>query len=319
MDNNWFKIWPSKMLSILSSLPTGEMRAHMTLLIMVYLGDGGLSDDDEELAFRSSLPITAIQALRPYFRFLGRCEGGRLYIDFAEDVIMERVEFAEKKANAAAQRWKGNESKAKQPPPENSDAQPKTALQSTAKQRKARQSTAKPYKQTDNTDIQENTDNANALSGAGAPTEPDEPPVEKPSGRKPDPLFHEFCSQFQIAHDGQPYAYKSADFVKLSELREKYAKAQPKPWEITLERFKRAAEHYFASTLATHTLADLCERFSTFWPHAIDRFGKPMGENGRASPANGTGTQITPPVVSAPPNYKQPKSRDKGDACDNQT
>lgn len=164
------------------------------------------------------------------------------------------------------------------------------------------------------------TEITNVISGAGALTEPAEPPVEKPSGRKPDPLFHEFCSQFETTHEGQPYAYKPADFVKLSELRDKYAKAQPKPWEITLERFKRAAEHYFASELATHTLADLCERFSTFWPHAIDRFNKPIGENGRASPAaNGNGTHVTPPVVSAPANYRQPKLKDKGDTCDSQT
>jgi len=317
MDNNWFKIWPSKLRSLVSSLPTGRMRADMTLLIVTYLDDGGLPDSDPKLAFLTGLPIEDIQALRPYFEFLGRCEGGRLYIDFAEDVIMERVEFAEKKANAAAQRWKGNESKAKQPPPEDSDAQPKIAVQSTAKQRKARQSTAMPNK---HTDIHTNTEITNVISGAGALTEPAEPPVEKPSGRKPDPLFHEFCSQFETTHEGQPYAYKPADFVKLSELRDKYAKAQPKPWEITLERFKRAAEHYFASDLATHTLADLCERFSTFWPHAIDRFNKPIGENGRASPAaNGNGTHVTPPVVSAPANYRQPKLKDKGDTCDSQT
>src|SRR5262245_52203949 len=105
MDNNWFKISPSKLLAIMSSLPTGQMRAHMMLLVTVYLSDGGLPDDDEALAFRSALPLEDIRALRPYFRFLGRCEGGRLYFTFAEEIIMERVEFAEKKANAAKKRW----------------------------------------------------------------------------------------------------------------------------------------------------------------------------------------------------------------------
>lgn len=87
MDNNWFKIWPSKLRSLVSSLPTGRMRADMTLLIVTYLDDGGLPDSDPKLAFLTGLPIEDIQALRPYFEFLGRCEGGRLYIDFAEDVI----------------------------------------------------------------------------------------------------------------------------------------------------------------------------------------------------------------------------------------
>jgi hypothetical protein len=295
MDNNWFKIWPSKMRSLVSSLPTGRMRADMTLLIMTYLDDGGLPDSDTKLAFLTGLPIEDIQALRPYFEFLGRCEGGRLYLDFAEDVIMERVEFAEKKANAAAKRWDGKTkepvpSKAMQPPPDDSDAQPKKAQKSTAKQRKAQQSTAMPDKQTD---IQTCTDSSNELSGAGAlpepPPEPEklpEPEVSNP-GRKPDPLFNEFCSLFQSAHAGEPYAYKPADFVKLAGLRDRYAKAQPAPWEVTVERFRQAAEHYFGSDLATHTLADLCERFSTFFRQPVDRWNKPItssngGFNGKS-------------------------------------
>ena len=239
----------------------------MTLLIMTYLDDGGLPDSDTKLAFLTGLPIEDIEALRPYFEFLGRCEGGRLYLDFAEDVIMERVEFAEKKANAGAKRWKSSDSSAKS----------ETPKQSTAKHSKAQLSTVKPYKQTDK---QTFSDSANALSGAAALAEPlsdaGEPPPE--AGRRPpDPLFVEFCAQFETVHAGEPYAYKPADFVKLAELRKRYAKAKPAPWDVTPERFRVAAEHYFASDLATHTLADLCERFSTFFRNAVDRFNKPMG------------------------------------------
>lgn len=276
MDNNWFKIWPSKMRSLISSLPTGRMRADMTLLIMTYLDDGGLPDSDTKLAFLTGLPIEDIQALRPYFEFLGRCEDGRLYLDFAEDVIMERVEFAEKKANAGAKRWKSN---AEQTKPEDSTPKPEIAQLSTAKQRNAVHSTAMPYKQTD---IQTESESTIVLSGARAPENPVSPPEKPPpedktpSGRKSDPLFVEFCALFQSAHDGEPYACKPADFVKLADLRKRYAKAKPQPWEITPERFRRAAGNYFLSDIAMHTLADLCERFSAFFQHPLDQFKNPI-------------------------------------------
>src|SRR5262249_40556940 len=242
MDNNWYKVWPSKLRSLVSSLPSGRMRANMTLLMMTYLDEGGLPDSDTRLSFLTALPIEDIQELRPYFQFFGRCEGGRLYLDFAEDLIMERVEFAEKKANAAAKRW---DSKAKQTTKDDSGAEPKKAAQSTAKQRKAQHSTAKPDKQTDR-----HTDNisesAIALSGAEAPeiSPPegesggqiaDPAPEESPPGRKPDPLFEAFCEMYATVHDGEPYAYKTADFVKLADLRKRYSKAKPDPWEITSE------------------------------------------------------------------------------------
>lgn len=299
MDNNWYKIWPSKMRSLVSSLPTGRMRADMTLLIMTYLDEGGLPDSDNKLAFLTGLPLEDIQALRPYFEFLGHCEGGRLYLDFAEDVIMERVEFAEKKANAANKRWE--DSRAKQTEPEESNAQPKKASQSTAKRRNAVHSTAMPNKQTD---IHTGTDNSYELSGADALTEPSGK-TKKP----PDPLFQEFCLQFQTAHDGEPYAYKPADFVKLAGLRDRYAKAKPEPWEVTVSRFRQAAENYFHSDLATHTLADLCERFSTFFRNPVDRFNKPMAVNG-APNGNGAAEPQRPPLVVAPPEYRQSRQRE---------
>jgi len=272
----------------------------MTLLIMTYLDEGSLPDSDPKLAFLTGLPIEDIQALRPYFEFMGRCEGGRLYLDFAEDVIMERVEFAEKKANAANKRWESN---AKQTTPEESNAQPKKASHSKAKQRNAVHSSAMPNKQTY---IQENTDNANALSGADALAEP-----QKPAGKQPDPLFQEFCLQFQTAHAGEPYAYKPADFVKLAALRDRYAKAKPQPWDVTTERFRQAAEHYFGSELATHTLADLCERFSTFFRNALDRYNKPIdsGRNGTTHVGNGAAEASYPPVVTAPLEYRQRREK----------
>jgi hypothetical protein len=193
---------------------------------------------------------------------------------------MERVEFAEKKANAGAKRWKESTAKTETAP--ESTPKPEKAQLSTAKQRKAQLSTVKPNKQTyRHTDSI--PDSANALSGADAQPVGDSPPLadcppepEELPVRKPDVLFQEFCLQFQSAHAGEPYAYKPADFVKLADLRKRYAKAKPQPWEVTVERFRQAAGHYFESDLATHTLADLCERFSTFFRNAVDRWNKPI-------------------------------------------
>lgn len=297
MDNNWYKISPSKLRSLVSSLPTGRMRADMTLLIMTYLDEGSLPDSDPKLAFLTGLPIEDIQALRPYFEFLGRCEGGRLYIDFAEHVIMERVEFAEKKADAANKRWG---SRAKQPDAEESSAQPENAAHSAAKRRKAVHNSAMPNK---HTDIHTVVDSTNVLSSADAPTKP---------GKQPDPLFQEFCLQFQTAHDGEPYAYKPADFVKLAGLRDRYAKAKPEPWDVTVSRFRQAAENYFHSDLATHTLADLCERFSTFFRTPLDRFNKPVARNGNGGGNGSGGEPASPPVVTAPPEYRKPKLVERG-------
>ncbi len=183
-------------------------------------------------------------------------------------------------------RWKGAESTAKTSTAKESTSKPRRAQLSTAKHSSTELSTAKPNKQTD-----KQTDNisesAIALSGADALDESD-----KSSGRQPDPLFQVFCAQFQIAHNGESYAYKQADFIKLAAMRERYANAKPDPWEVTPERFKQAAMHYFESELATHTLADLCERFSTFFRSALDRFNKPVS-NGNGGALNGKGKADT--------------------------
>jgi uncharacterized protein YdaU (DUF1376 family) len=273
VDNNWFKLSPSKLLAVTSSLPTGQMRAHMMLLTAVYLNEGGLPDDDEAIAFRTALPVADIQALRPYFRFLGRCDGGRLYLNFAEEIIMERVEFAEKKAKAANQRWANEQNAAEQIEPDTSKAKQNKPVKCAAKQRNATHSGAMPNKQT-NKQTNNNPDDSNESSGADALT--GLPPTEQQASKKPDPLFDAFCQMFAETHDGEPYAYKQADFVKLAEMRKRYAKAKPQPWEVTPERFKQAATNYFGSDLATHTLADLCNRFSTFYRSALDRFNKPV-------------------------------------------
>lgn len=293
MDNNWFKIWPSKLRALVSSLPSGRMRANMTLLIMTYLDEGGLPDSDNKLAFLTGLPISDIQELRPYFEFLGKCADGRLYLDFAEELILERIEFAEKKASAGAKRWHGktaNDSSAKTSEAQQSKPKKKIAQLSTAKHSLTELSTVKHSlaKQTDrHTDMYSDKDKS--LSGADAldegfrPEQPEPNPQPESNGRKSDPLFEIFCDLFTQSRNGDPYAYTTADFVQLANLRKRYAKAKPQPMEITPERFKQAAENYFASNIANETFADLCARFAVFYKGALDKFNHTIP----ASVANG--------------------------------
>jgi hypothetical protein len=85
-----------------------------------------------------------------------------------------------------------------------------------------------------------------------------------------------------------PYQDKRADFIQLNDLLKKSAAAH---WPITPARFTQAAGHYFATPLSAHTLADLAVRFSTFFKHALDKFGKPIesvsGHNGIGHSGNG--------------------------------
>ena len=99
-----------------------------------------------------------------------------------------------------------------------------------------------------------------------------------------DPIYEIFAVQFQQAK-GMPYLNKKPDFVQLAELRKKCAATG---WELTAERFSKAAKNYFESELGAYTLAHLAANFSTFFNSALDRFGKPIQKgNGYAKTGNG--------------------------------
>lgn len=108
MKNAWFQIRPDRIKNVASSLPDGRMRATLTLVLMTYLAEGGLPDDDRKIAFLCGLPADDVAALRPYWEFMGRVEDGRIYIDYAEEVMAEQQMFIEKKAKAARARWGTN-------------------------------------------------------------------------------------------------------------------------------------------------------------------------------------------------------------------
>lgn len=78
-----------------------------------------------------------------------------------------------------------------------------------------------------------------------------------------------------------PYQNQTADFVHLAKL---FKNCERTNWTLTREKFTQAATHYFATPQKVHTLADLATRFSEFYKSAFDKFGNPVGGNGRDTP-----------------------------------
>lgn len=126
-------------------------------------------------------------------------------------------------------------------------------------------------------------------------------PEKKKTRRKDDPLVAIFLQHFQRIAE-TPYLDKQGDYVQLAKLRSKCVGSE---WELTPERFTLAVEHYFASDLGQHTLADLCTRFSTFYKSSLDRFGKPIE---KVSTASEPPRQIT----QAPSDYVDLYKRGNG-------
>lgn len=105
---DWFKIWPSKLRAIIGSLPDHRTAGDMMLVVLAYLEHCGLPNDDAKIAFTTRLPLESVQSLRPYFSLMGRVETDRIHLDFADEIIIERQQFAEKKAIAASRRWQSS-------------------------------------------------------------------------------------------------------------------------------------------------------------------------------------------------------------------
>lgn len=114
---SWYKVSPSRFRAIVGCLPSGRAKATLTLLAMIYLDEGGLPDNDARLAFMTGLPLQDIQELSPAWEFLGRRENGCLVIDFLEDILAERANFAEKMTVLGSKGGKAK-AKAKQSPEE---------------------------------------------------------------------------------------------------------------------------------------------------------------------------------------------------------
>lgn len=87
-------------------------------------------------------------------------------------------------------------------------------------------------------------------------------------------IFQAFAATVaELDFDAPPYSPTKADWVQVDALRKRCVKTG---WELTPERLKTALDHYRASPLGVRTLADFSSRFSDFYRHAVDRFGKPQ-------------------------------------------
>ena len=117
-----------------------------------------------------------------------------------------------------------------------------------------------------------------------------------PASPRIDPIYEIFAVQFQQAK-GMPYLNKKPDFVQLAELRKKCAATG---WELTAERFSKAAKNYFDSEFGAYTLAHLAANFSTFFNSALDRFGKPQ-QKGNSYAKTGNGIDHVAIVASFKP------------------
>jgi hypothetical protein len=149
----------------------------------------------------------------------------------------------------------------------------------------------------------------NNQHGADAPTKgkrsrPKEPKPE----RQPDPVHSAFAQAF-TNHYETPYMWQEHDFVKLANLRKTCEKNS---WELTEARFAQALRHYFETEQGSHTLADLCARFSTFYRSALNQFGKPVGGNStNGAQVNGAADIAYPPIVSAPADWRKAKPKEQ--------
>lgn len=135
-NNNWFKVWPSRFLGVISRIPDRSAHGDILLIGFHMLNEMGLKDDDAEIAWVTGLSIERVAELRPYLDRLkekGR-EDGRLMFDFVLETIVERQVFADKKAKAGQSG--GRPAKA-----EVGKGKPPKAVKSTAKQREAERDT----------------------------------------------------------------------------------------------------------------------------------------------------------------------------------
>jgi len=133
MDSNWFKIWPGKLRTVASSLPNGLQRAYLMQIAVVYLDEGGLPADNAKIAFKTSLPLEVVNEMAQFWEYLGRTEDGQLHLDFLDEVLAERAEFAEKKARAGSEGGKARPSKSPQKEAQLIQTDGQEALLSTAK------------------------------------------------------------------------------------------------------------------------------------------------------------------------------------------
>lgn len=133
--------------------------------------------------------------------------------------------------------------------------------------------------------------NSGKAFAASPPAQPpgdgsqDHSPSNAKNERPRDEAYEGFTAAFQ-QYRGIPYRSVKGDFVELAGLRSRLHIANRK----TPDRWEASIRNYLATPQGKYTLADLCSRFDVFMRGALDRFGKPIGENhGGQSDASNSG------------------------------
>lgn len=118
---------------------------------------------------------------------------------------------------------------------------------------------------------------------------PDGDPAEKRAGRRLDSAYESFIETFE--REQQPAKYprdknRGKDFTQLAALRKIQGLngQSPPDWD-------KAIENYFASPMASRSVADLATRYADFVKWPLDRYGKPIGGNGNGQPKPDDKTQ----------------------------
>lgn len=299
MENDWYKIFPLQILSHVDRIPDATLHGDFLLLAMYCLQRGGLPNDNEEISWLTRLSPERVAQLRPYLNRLAEVRDDKLMIRFIGDIIQERQEYAERRASAGRQGGRPPKPDPIEegdfpPPPDGNglDSPGKTKTKDLAavkaetgeKQCFSSENNVYQFKAEESQYIHTDIHTNKNTSPSEKQRNPSRKSPEPKPKREPNPQLAYFDEKY-LALYGIPCAHAKKDFVQLAHLRSECAGAKPDPWELTDERWRRAVDNYFASSLGSHTLADLCVRFGAFYRNALDRFGKPVAATSAA--ANG--------------------------------
>lgn len=147
----------------------------------------------------------------------------------------------------------------------------------------ARRSTFRAKQKVESDDIKVESDarkvesDDSALIGIIEPSiEPSIEPLSTPapkSARPANPFYEIFKTAFE-ERKKRPYPRKPHDFIQLTKWQKTYQE-----W-ATIEHWAQAVRHYFESPVSMHTLADIAVRFDAFYESPLDRYNKPLNQNG---------------------------------------
>jgi hypothetical protein len=130
---DWNKIFAADWVNLAYQVHDQRLANALMMLMMHCLNQGGLPDDNEEIADITRVPVEDIQALRELrcVRRTIRIEGGKLYFEIVSTMIQEKAEFSRKQAERA------NKGRGKPEPAAESRSEPEPTTASHGEPRRA--------------------------------------------------------------------------------------------------------------------------------------------------------------------------------------